>query len=94
MLFRGMWGIFLIGKFIKENIYKIYVFILYRKFSFNEIAPFSPRRKGDDFMAEKKENKPKRKSNGKNSPVIGDNGLMVEPGDNAKYLSLGKELFN
>jgi hypothetical protein len=39
------------------------------------------------------ENKPKRKSNGKNSPVIGDNGLMVEPGDNTKYLSLGMELF-
>lgn len=39
------------------------------------------------------ENKPKRKSNGKNSPVIGDNGLMTEPGDNAKYLSLGMELF-
>lgn len=36
-------------------------------------------------MAEEK--KPtKRKSNGKNSPVIGDNGLMVEPGDNAKYI--------
>ena len=44
-------------------------------------------------MAEDK--KPvKRKSNGKNSPVIGDNGLMVEPGDNTKYLSLGMELFN
>ena len=40
------------------------------------------------------ENKPKRKSNGKNSPVIGDNGLMVEPGDNTKYLALGRELFN
>ena len=40
------------------------------------------------------DNKPtKRKSNGKNSPVIGDNGLMTEPGDNAKYLSLGLELF-
>lgn len=40
-------------------------------------------------MANKKsdETKPvKRKSNGKNSPVIGDNGLMVEPGDNAKYI--------
>ena len=36
-------------------------------------------------MAEK-ENKPKRKSNGRNSPVIGDNGLMTEPGDNAKYI--------
>ena len=46
-------------------------------------------------MANKKDdNKPaKRKSNGKNSPVIGDNGLMVEAGDNAKYLSLGMELF-
>ena len=44
-------------------------------------------------MAEEK--KPvKRKGNGKNSPVIGDNGLMVEPGDNTKYLSLGMELFN
>lgn len=41
------------------------------------------------------DNKPvKRKSNGKNSPVIGDNGLMTESGDNAKYLSLGMELFN
>ena len=39
------------------------------------------------------ENKPKRKSNGKNSPVIGDNGLMTEPGDNAKYLSVGMQLF-
>ena len=46
-------------------------------------------------MADKKEiNKPKRKSNGKNSPVIGDNGLMTEPGDNTKYLTLGMELFN
>ena len=42
-----------------------------------------------------KDNKPvKRKSNGKNSPVIGDNGLMTESGDNTKYLSLGMELFN
>ena len=40
-----------------------------------------------------KEKKPKRKANGKNSPVIGDNGMMTEPGDNAKYLSLGMELF-
>ena len=45
-------------------------------------------------MAEK-ENKPvKRKSNDKNSPVIGDNGLMTESGDNTKYLTLGMELFN
>ena len=33
------------------------------------------------------ENKPvKKPRGGKNSPVIGDNGLMVEPGDNAKYI--------
>lgn len=34
----------------------------------------------------------KRKSNGKNSPVIGDNGLQVEPGDNAKYLGVSLRL--
>ena len=49
--------------------------------------------KGDDNMADNKQVK-KRKANGKNSPVIGDNGLMVEPGDNTKYLTLGMELFN
>ena len=38
------------------------------------------------------DNKPKRKSNGKNSPVIGDNGLMVEPGDNAKFLNVSIQL--
>ena len=41
------------------------------------------------------EEKPKkRKSNGKNSPVIGNNGLMVDPGDNSKYLSMNLELLN
>ena len=48
-------------------------------------------------MANKKdENKPVKKKHGgggKNSPVIGDNGLMLEAGDNTKYLSLGMELF-
>lgn len=38
------------------------------------------------------ENKPKRKANGKNSPVIGNNGLMAEPGDNAKYLAVSLQL--
>lgn len=38
--------------------------------------------------------KKKGKPRGGNSPVIGDNGLMTEPGDNAKYLSLNMELFN
>ena len=36
----------------------------------------------------------KRKSNGRNSPVIGDNGLMVKPGDNTKYLQQSLELMN
>ena len=30
----------------------------------------------------------------KSSPVIGDNGLQLEPGDNTKYLALGMKLFN
>lgn len=45
-------------------------------------------------MAQTNENKPKRKGNGKNSPVIGDNGLMVDPGDNTKYLLASLELMN
>ena len=36
----------------------------------------------------------KRKSNGKNSPVIGDNGLMLEDGDNAKFMKVNLVLFN
>ena len=31
---------------------------------------------------------------GKNSPVIGDNGILAEAGDNAKYLSVSMELMN
>lgn len=39
------------------------------------------------------DNKPvKRKSNGKNSPVIGNNGVLTEPGDNRKYLSVSMQL--
>ena len=34
----------------------------------------------------------KKPRNGKNSPVIGDNGLQVEPGDNAKYLMVSMQL--
>ena len=49
-------------------------------------------------MAEKKndvvEQIVKKPRGGKNSPVIGDNGLMVEQGDNAKYLALGMKLFS
>jgi hypothetical protein len=36
----------------------------------------------------------KKPRGGKNSPVIGDNGIMAEPGDNSKYLALGMKLFS
>lgn len=31
-------------------------------------------------------------TNGRNSPVIGDNGVMTKPGDNAKYAGLALEM--
>ena len=38
--------------------------------------------------------KPKKpKGGGKNSPVIGDNGIMTESGDNAKYLAVSLKLY-
>lgn len=43
-------------------------------------------------MAEKKV--PARKSNGRNSPVIGDNGLMLQEGDNAKFLGVNIQILN
>lgn len=36
----------------------------------------------------------KKKPRGGNSPVIGDNGLMVNPGDNTMYLKQSLELMN
>lgn len=49
-------------------------------------------------MAEKKTEKNvqviKKKPRGGNSPVIGDNGLMLEKGDNAKIMSINIALFN
>ena len=36
----------------------------------------------------------KKKPRGGNSPVIGDNGLMLEKGDNAKIMSINIALFN
>lgn len=49
-------------------------------------------------MAEKKTEKDvqviKKKPRGRNSPVIGDNGLMLEKGDNAKIMSINIALFN
>ena len=53
--------------------------------------------KVEETVSEKKpvaKKKPKGKPRGGNSPVIGNNGLMLEEGDNAKYLSLNMELFN
>ena len=46
----------------------------------------------DDIVKEVVKKKPR--GVGKNSPVIGDNGLQVEAGDNAKYVMLGMKLFN
>lgn len=53
-------------------------------------------KKSETTLPEKKETKPraKKKPRGGNSPVIGDNGLNLNPGDNTKYLSLNMELFN
>jgi len=49
-------------------------------------------------MAVKKEQKDvqviKKKPRGGNSPVIGDNGLMLEKGDNAKIMSINIALFD
>ena len=43
---------------------------------------------------EKKPVKKKGKPRGGNSPMIGNNGLNLEPGDNTKYLAVGLQLFN
>ena len=48
-------------------------------------------KKNDDDIVKEVVKKPR---GGKSSPVIGDNGLMVEQGDNTKYLNLGMKLFN
>ena len=48
-------------------------------------------KKNDDDVVKEVVKKPR---GGKSSPVIGDNGLQVEPGDNTKYLTLGMKLFN
>ena len=47
-------------------------------------------KKNDDDIVKEVVKKPR---GGKNSPVIGNNGLMTEPGDNTKYLTLGMKLF-
>lgn len=45
-------------------------------------------------VAKKKNTKVKKKPRGGNSPVIGNNGLNLETGDNAKYLSVNIALMN
>ena len=45
----------------------------------------------DDVVKEIVKKKPRGH---KNSPVIGDNGLQLEPGDNSKYLAVSLQLFN
>lgn len=50
-------------------------------------------------MAEKEKisprtGKPMKKPRGGNSPVIGNNGLMLQDGDNAKFLGVNIKLFN
>ena len=42
--------------------------------------------------AGKKEKKKKMKPRGGNSPMIGNNGLQLEPGDNQKYLAISMQL--
>ena len=49
------------------------------------------KKKEENAIEEVKLKKPK--GNGKNSPVIGDNGLQTEPGDNAKYLAVSMQLY-
>lgn len=43
---------------------------------------------------EEKKKTTKNTTNGRNSPVIGNNGLMVDPGDNTMYLNQSIELLN
>ena len=50
--------------------------------------------KNTDIVASGEEIVKAKRSNGKNSPVIGNNGLMTDPGDNAKFLRVNIELMN
>lgn len=53
-------------------------------------------KKSETTLPEKKETKPraKKKPRGGNSPVIGDNGLNLNPGDNTKFMTVNMALFN
>lgn len=53
--------------------------------------------KVEETVSDKKpvaKKKPKGKPRGGNSPVIGNNGLMLEEGDNAKFMAVQIELLN
>lgn len=47
-----------------------------------------------ETVEDKKPVKKKGRPRGGNSPVIGDNGLMVEPGDNARFMTVQMAIFN
>ena len=48
----------------------------------------------ENEIEKKPKNKPKNKPRGGNSPVIGNNGLNVEAGDNRKFLAVSLEVMN
>ena len=48
----------------------------------------------ENEIEKKPKNKPKNKPRGGNSPVIGNNGLNVEAGDNKKFLAVSLEVMN
>jgi hypothetical protein len=54
--------------------------------------PPKPRDANGNTIMDAGEDIAKSKSNGRNSPVIGDNGMLTKPGDNAKFLSQGLEV--
>jgi hypothetical protein len=47
-----------------------------------------------EVVEQKGETTPVKKRRNTSSPVIGDNGYMLEPGDNTRYLTASMEVFN
>lgn len=50
--------------------------------------------KSDEVRISPRTGKPMQKPRGGNSPVIGNNGLNLEPGDNAKFMAVNMALFD
>lgn len=50
--------------------------------------------KSDEVRISPRTGKPMKKPRGGNSPVIGNNGLNLEPGDNAKFMAVNMALFD